>query len=78
MDAIAALVLGGASLMGGHGSIFGTVLGVFIIGFINNGLNLLRMDSFWQYICKGIVILIAVYMDNVKTRRMLRAVGTDK
>lgn len=77
MDAIAAVVLGGTSMAGGQGSIFGTILGVFIIGFINNGLNLLKMDSFWQYICKGIVILIAVFADDVKNKRMLRAVGKD-
>lgn len=75
MDAIAAAVLGGASMMGGQGSVFGTVLGVFIIGFINNGLNLLRMDSFWQYFCKGIVILFAVYMDSVKNKRLLSKVN---
>lgn len=77
MDAIAAVVLGGTSMAGGQGGLFGTVLGVFIIGFINNGLNLLRMDSFWQFICKGIVILIAVFVDDMKNKRMLKAVGKD-
>ncbi|MBQ6594868.1 MAG: ABC transporter permease [Clostridia bacterium] len=77
MDAIAAVVLGGTSMGGGQGGIIGTILGVMIIGLINNGLNLLRMDSFWQYICKGIVILIAVYTDDVKNKRMLKAVGKD-
>ncbi|MEG0750752.1 MAG: ABC transporter permease [Oscillospiraceae bacterium] len=77
MDAIAAVVLGGTSMSGGQGGIFGTILGAFIIGFINNGLNLLRMDSFWQYICKGIVILIAVFLDDMKNKRMLKAVGKD-
>ena len=77
MDAIAAVVLGGTSMSGGQGGLFGTIIGVFIIGFINNGLNLLRMDSFWQYICKGIVILIAVYIDDVKNKRLLKAVGKD-
>lgn len=75
MDAIAAVVLGGTSMGGGQGTIFGTILGVFIIGFINNGLNLMRMDSFWQYICKGIVILVAVYMDDVKNKKMLKSFG---
>ena len=60
---------------GGQGGVLGTVLGVLIIGFINNGLNLLRMNSFWQYICKGVVILIAVYLDDMKNKRMLRATG---
>lgn len=77
MDAIAAVVLGGTSMSGGMGGLFGTIIGAFIIGFINNGLNLMRMDSFWQYICKGIVILIAVYADDIKNKRMLKAVGKD-
>ena len=47
-------------------------IGAFIIGFINNGLNMLKMDSFYQYICKGIVILIAVYMDDYKNTKMLK------
>ena len=72
MDAIAAVVLGGTSMAGGRGAIAGTVLGAFIIGFINNGLNMLKMDSFYQYICKGIVILIAVYMDDYKNIKMLK------
>ncbi len=77
MDAIAAVVLGGTSMGGGQGGVFGTILGAFIIGIINNGLNLLGMDSFWQYICKGVVILIAVFFDDVKNKRMLKAAGKD-
>lgn len=71
MDAIAAVVLGGTSMAGGRGAIAGTVLGAFIIGFINNGLNMMRMDSFYQYIAKGIVILIAVYIDYIKNQNLL-------
>lgn len=79
MDAIAAVVLGGTSMAGGRGSISGTILGAFIIGFINNGLNMLRMDSFYQYIAKGVVILIAVYMDDVKNARIAKGItGSDK
>lgn len=74
MDAIAAVVLGGTSMSGGQGGVAGTVLGACIIGIINNGLNLLQMNSFWQYICKGVVILIAVYADDVKNKRLLRRV----
>lgn len=70
MDAIAAVVLGGTSMAGGRGSISGTILGAFIIAFINNGLNMLQMDSFYQYIAKGVVILIAVYLDDIKNQRM--------
>ncbi len=63
MDAIAAVVLGGTSLMGGKGRIFGTLIGALIIGVLNNGMNLLGISSFYQQIVKGVVILIAVLMD---------------
>ncbi|MDR1977890.1 MAG: ABC transporter permease [Synergistaceae bacterium] len=69
MDAIAAVVLGGTSMSGGVGKIGGTVIGALIIGVLNNGLNLLNINSFWQYIVKGVVILIAVYVDFVKKNR---------
>ncbi|NLW11106.1 MAG: ABC transporter permease, partial [Clostridiaceae bacterium] len=69
MDAIAAVVLGGTSMSGGIGKIGGTVIGGLVIGVLNNGLNLLNVNSFWQYIVKGVVILIAVYVDNVKKNR---------
>lgn len=66
MDAIAAVVLGGTSMSGGRGKISGTIIGVLIIGVLNNGMNLLGIDSSWQYIVQGVVILIAVYMDYIK------------
>lgn len=66
MDAIAAVVLGGTSMSGGKGKISGTVIGVLIIGVLNNGMNLLGIDSSWQYIVQGIVILIAVYIDYIR------------
>ena len=66
MDAIASVVLGGTSMSGGVGKIGGTVIGALIIGVLNNGLNLLNINSFWQYIVKGVVILIAVYVDFLK------------
>ena len=66
MDAIAAVVLGGTSLSGGRGRIFGTLIGALIIGTLNNGLNLLGVSSFYQQIVKGVVILIAVLMDRRK------------
>jgi ribose transport system permease protein len=69
MDAIAAVVLGGTSMSGGVGKIGGTVIGGLVIGVLNNGLNLLNVNSFWQYIVKGLVILIAVFVDNVKKNR---------
>ena len=63
LDAIAAVVLGGTSLAGGRGWLFGTLVGALLIGFLNNGLNLLGVSSFYQQIVKGIVILIAVLLD---------------
>lgn len=63
MDAIAAVVLGGTSLSGGRGRIFGTLIGALIIGTLNNGLNLLGVSSFYQQIVKGVVIVIAVLLD---------------
>nr|WP_197076037.1 ribose ABC transporter permease [Enterococcus massiliensis] len=66
MDAIAAVVLGGTSLSGGKGRIFGTLVGALIIGTLNNGLNLLGVSSFYQQIVKGIVIVIAVLLDRKK------------
>jgi len=63
LDAIAAVVLGGTSLMGGKGSIMGTLVGAFIIGFLNNALNLLDVSSYYQMIAKAVVILLAVLVD---------------
>ncbi|WP_088035161.1 ABC transporter permease [Evansella clarkii] len=68
LDAIAAVVLGGTSMTGGIGRIGGTVIGALIIGVLSNGLNLMGVSSFWQYIVKGVVILIAVYADVLKKR----------
>lgn len=62
-DAIAAVVLGGASFTGGIGTIGGTLIGAIIIGVLNNGLNMLNVASFWQYVAKGVVILLAVMVD---------------
>ncbi len=63
LDAIAAVVIGGTSLMGGRGRITGTLIGALIIGVISNGLNLLNVSSFYQQIVKGAVILFAVMLD---------------
>ncbi|EOD77883.1 Ribose ABC transport system, permease protein RbsC [Grimontia indica] len=64
LDAIAAVVLGGTSLMGGKGRIMGTLIGALIIGFLNNALNLLDVSSYYQMIAKATVILAAVMVDN--------------
>lgn len=68
LDAIAACVLGGASLSGGIGRISGTLFGAIVIGIISNGLTLIDVSSFWQLIVKGIIILIAVIIDSMKGR----------
>jgi ribose/xylose/arabinose/galactoside ABC-type transport system permease subunit len=63
MDAIAAVVIGGTSLYGGSGKVVGTVFGCMIVGVINNALNLAGVDSNWQLVAKGMLILLAVMMD---------------
>ena len=68
LDAIAATALGGASMSGGVANIGGTLLGVFMIGVIQNGLNLLGVNSFWQYVAKGIIIIIAVVIDIMRKK----------
>ena len=68
LDSIAAVVIGGISLSGGCGSIFGTVLGCLIIGVLNNGLFLLDVSPFWQQVVKGFVIIAAVALDKMSAR----------
>ncbi|MEK8028751.1 ABC transporter permease [Pseudaquabacterium rugosum] len=66
-DAITAVVIGGTSLMGGTGTIGGTLVGAMIIGVINNLLNLMNVSSYWQQVVKGLIIAVAVILD-VKTK----------
>jgi len=66
LDAIASTVIGGASLLGGFGSVWGTVIGAVIMGVIRNGLNLLNVTSYLQQLIIGIIIIIAVLMDSFK------------
>ncbi|WP_454856669.1 ABC transporter permease [Rhizobium binxianense] len=68
LDAIAAAVLGGTSLAGGVGTMVGTLIGALIIGVMNNGMNMLSVPYFYQLIVKGLVILIAVWLD-VRAKR---------
>lgn len=63
LDAIAAVVIGGTSLSGGKGRLWGTIIGVLIIGIVNNGLDLLNVSSYYQQIIKGCIILGAVLLD---------------
>lgn len=69
LDAIAAAVIGGASLMGGVGSISGTMIGAFIIGILRNGLNMAGVSAFIQQIVIGCVVIGAVYVDQLRNRR---------
>jgi len=69
LDAIAAVVIGGTSLKGGKGSVWGTVIGAVIIGVLNNGLVLLNVSPFWQQVVKGGVILLAVIIDKIGEKK---------
>ena len=68
LTVIAAIILGGTSLYGGRGSVWGTLLAVLILGTLNNGLTLLNVSSFWQDITRGIVLMLAVSLDQIRTR----------
>ena len=69
MDAIAATVIGGASLSGGSGSIVGAIIGAAIMGVLRNGLVLLDVSAYWQQTVIGLVIIIAVTLDNLRHRK---------
>jgi len=68
LDVIAAVVVGGTSLFGGRGSIVGTFLGAMLIGILRNGLNLINVSSYVQMVVLGVVILLAVMLDQLKKR----------
>ena len=68
LDAIASAVIGGTSLSGGVGTIWGTMIGALIIGVLNNGLDLLNVSAYWQTIVKGSIIVAAVIIDERKNR----------
>lgn len=72
LNAIAAVVLGGTSLDGGRGGIGGTIIGAFTIGFMNDGMVMLGVSSFWQKVIKGAVIVLAVIIDQVQARMQER------
>lgn len=71
MNAIAATVLGGTSMAGGSGTIVGTIVGAFVIGVINDGMTMCGVSEFWQKIIRGVVIILAVVID--QTQRNLQA-----
>jgi ribose/xylose/arabinose/galactoside ABC-type transport system permease subunit len=68
LDVVTAVLLGGASLRGGEGSIWGTLFGVMIIGVLNNGMALLSVPPFWQILAKGVLLLGAVSLDALRKR----------
>lgn len=71
MEIIAAVYLGGVAATGGRGSLFGTFLGIMVICVINNGLTLAGVQSYWQTLVRGVVILVAVYMNTLQSKRAL-------
>lgn len=73
LDVISACVLGGVSLQGGKARIFGVVIGVLIMGTVENVMNLLNVDAFYQYLVRGLILLAAVLLDQLKTRGERRA-----
>ena len=69
LEAIAASAIGGASLMGGKGSIFGTILGAIVLGAMRNGLTLLNVQAFYQLLATGIIIILAMLVDRLARGR---------
>src|SRR6185503_18220618 len=68
LNAIAAVVIGGAALSGGRGTVRGTLVGAFVIGFLADGLVILGVSTFWQIFIKGAVIILAVMLDQGQQR----------
>lgn len=63
-------MIGGASLAGGIGTIYGVVIGAFIIALLDNGMSMLDVPTFWQYIVKGGILLLAVWLDTISKKKM--------
>lgn len=74
LNAIAAVVIGGAALSGGRGTVRGTIIGAFVIGFLVDGLVIVGVDAFWQTVIRGAVIILAVALDQAQQR--MQAAGT--
>jgi ribose transport system permease protein len=69
LQAIAAVVIGGGSLRGGEGTVLGTLIGAFIMGLLSDGSDLLGINPYWQQVIIGAVIILAVWLDEVRKRR---------
>jgi erythritol transport system permease protein len=83
LNAIAAVVIGGAALSGGRGTVRGTIIGAFVIGFLANGLVIVGVSPFWQKVITGAVIILAVAVDQIqqiaqRRRSAARAVAAAK
>lgn len=72
LTVIAAIILGGTSLAGGRGSVWGTLIAVLILGTLNNGLTLMDVSSFWQDVTRGVVLLLAVAVDQIRLQWQAR------
>jgi ribose/xylose/arabinose/galactoside ABC-type transport system permease subunit len=72
LDVIAAVIIGGTSLMGGIGRIWGTMIGVIFLGVVMNGMTLLNLSEYWQHVVRGVVILVAVLLNLLQTERGTR------
>ena len=73
LDAIAAVVVGGASLSGGRGKVFNTLIGVMILSIISNIMNLMNIPGYHQAVVKGVIIILAVMLESLKLRLISRS-----
>ena len=71
-DVITGAVLGGVSVAGGEGKIINVIAGVLIMGVLSNGMTLLNLDEYWQWVAKGAVLLFAVAFDNMQRKRSMK------
>lgn len=78
LDGIAAVVIGGTAMSGGQGGLFGTMIGVLIIIFLHNGLNILGVSAFWQKVAIGLVILVAVLIEQIRQRFRSRPIRVEE
>ena len=69
LDVIAATIIGGTSLFGGKGRIAGTLIGVLFLGCIGNGMTLMNVSEYWQYVVRGLLIVTAVLLNQILERK---------